>query len=175
METFNLPMSPDSTLPPVIVTGTHICQVWDISRVDASPYGDKPGNDPDWLYNNEVIPPTLDPPLVLATLTNGFMVIQGQILIPSNQSVIDSLSAVVYTKENMDETEKLHVVACYINPEGYPNDLLYDFKFSFEVPNEANSEKIKNVELFLFKEDPKTSRGTVTTVIHASHDINQVK
>jgi hypothetical protein len=63
------------------------------------------------------------------------------------------------------------VAANYSNEEpcnsyvGYQFDFQVDYK---SLPDHKSIDEIVTVQAFLWNEDPKTSRGTVTTVIHAT-------
>jgi hypothetical protein len=76
--------------------------------------------------------------------------------------------------QEVDHQDKIYAVVCYKNPEpSSTNKVSVPFTFSVGLSIAAD---LKEVVTYLFKEDPKTSRGTVTTVQHSSPGmINQTK
>ncbi|MFK7785426.1 MAG: hypothetical protein AB8B56_09935 [Crocinitomicaceae bacterium] len=117
---------------------------------------------PNWTILNQTsfVPLVLPEPLVYAEKVNGAIDVYSNIMIPSN--LIKTLSVVVY----LSEPEKMiYVVACY---NGVDNSDQVSHKIKISIPDCSEIAGISELTMYLLKPDPKTSRGTVTTVQNLS-------
>jgi len=180
MNTFILPTSPNRRNQPgqgpitVSVMGTEVNRLGDMENIESpGEYSDTQGGTPNWqLSTGGTIEATLQAPLVYAiTEEDGSISVYSEIWI--KQDAIPSLSIVLYHDEN-NSADTLSVVACYTD-EGVPSTPLEkSYAIQFSIPP-GDAEEIANLEMYLFREDPVTSRGTVTTVQHQTSDENKLK
>lgn len=129
-------------------------------------------------FNNQLDSTELLPPLVQASL---------------NDAGVFNVSAIIYVDASITHLESFFVTGLYnLSSIGKPQFQFYisanlnagstnpigtthftGFQINFEaptglLPDNVTLSEIRTVETFLWDKDPKTSRGTVTNVIHAT-------
>jgi hypothetical protein len=172
-------MSNALILPGANVYIEHANLLWNLHHYDI-PIGPIPNpNGADgfnvWKLTNRVEGMTLDmdlePPMniVATSSSSGNLSLSGSVMLDPGIRI----NNVIAYNQNNTEGGTFYIVVCYNNPEEpSPENEAVSFKHSFSLPGIDVGSVL---EVILFKEDPKTSRGTVTTVMHASHDMEQVK
>lgn len=155
----------------VLVTGQEVFGTQSIRQAQSpQSYENSEGTVPDWTLDGVQVPSTLGSPMVYAIIEDGEINVHSEVWI--KQSAIPSLSVVVFLGDTED---KFNVVVCHSDAGVPPDEIDESYEINFSIPMD-NLEGRTSLELFLFREDPKTSRGTVTTVQHEKDEtVNQTK
>jgi hypothetical protein len=157
METFNLLESG------VIVEGVLVTQLNPVECEEAQVYNCTEGANPVWMFGGRPIEVTLESPMVYGIFNEDETVIHVQSEIWIKKSAIKSLQIALFITEDSDT---IYIAAGH-SDEGVPPDEVDEtYQIKFDVIASERLQGKTKLELYSFREDPKTSRGTVTTVMH---------
>ena len=162
METFNLLESG------VIVEGALVTELNPVECEEAQEYNCTEGTDPTWTYEGKVIESTLEIPMVYAEFNEARTMIRVQSTIWIKESTIETLKIAVFVT---DKADTFYIVAGHSDRNATPGEEDETYDIDFEVAVSEHLQGKTKLELYSFREDPKTSRGTVTTVQHQPMDI----
>lgn len=118
--------------------------------------------------------PLVPPYEIMAEYANDDTMIKINVTVGINSSLIisnlDIYGGDIMLKPSAHENmQKLFVV--YDKQEGEMDEFT-PYHLEFEIPAWIEDGKINTLEIYLWNEDPKTSRGTVTTVKHSKLTID---